>query len=80
MSATKADAMTPMGMENFPRFQGPGRKRFPTKKTRMKMGIVKALVVSSALRSNVGGRAKLTQTQQWRRWRTALQWPILRQR
>ena len=30
------------GMEKIPRFQGPGRKRLPTKKTRMKIGVVKA--------------------------------------
>jgi len=43
MSATNADATVPIGMENLPRFQGPGRKRLPTKKTRMKIGIVNAL-------------------------------------
>src|SRR5689334_18796326 len=43
MSATKADANAPIGIENFPRFHGPGRNLLPTKKTRMKMGIVNAL-------------------------------------
>jgi hypothetical protein len=43
MSATKADANTPMGMDSLPKFHGPGRNLFPTKKTRMKMGIVNAL-------------------------------------
>ena len=45
MSMTKAEAMMPMGMEKCPRFQGPGRKRLPTKKTRMKIGVVKALTL-----------------------------------
>jgi hypothetical protein len=44
MSATKADATTPMGIDIFPKFHGPGRNLFPTKKTRMKMGIVNALL------------------------------------
>jgi len=43
MSATNADAMMPMGMENLPRCHGPGRNLLPTKKTRMTMGIVNAL-------------------------------------
>lgn len=43
MSATNADANAPMGMENLPRFHGPGRNLLPTKKTRMKIGIVNAL-------------------------------------
>lgn len=43
MSMTKAEAMVPVGMEKRPRFQGPGRKRLPTKKTRIKIGVVKAL-------------------------------------
>jgi hypothetical protein len=43
MSATNADAITPMGMENLPRCHGPGRNLLPTKKTRMTMGIVNAL-------------------------------------
>jgi hypothetical protein len=43
MSATKADAITPIGIESFPRFQGPGRNLLPTKNTRMKIGIVNAL-------------------------------------
>ena len=44
MRMTNADATKPMGSDNLPRFQGPGRKRLPTKKTRMKIGVVKALV------------------------------------
>lgn len=35
IKATKAEATAPMGMEKRPRFQGPGLKRLPTKKTRM---------------------------------------------
>lgn len=42
MRMTKAEAMTPTGILYLPRFQGPARKRLPTKKTRMKMGVVKA--------------------------------------
>jgi hypothetical protein len=53
MSATKADAITPIGIENFPRCHGPGRKRLPTKKTRMKMGMVNALCLASAHRRAV---------------------------
>ena len=45
MSMTNAEATMPVGMEKRPRFHGPGRKRLPTKKTRMKIGVVKALVV-----------------------------------
>lgn len=45
MSMTNAEAMVPMGIEKRPRFQGPGRKRLPTRKTRIKMGMVKALSV-----------------------------------
>jgi hypothetical protein len=43
MSKTKAHATLPMALEYFPRFQGPGLKRLPTKKTRMKIGMVNAL-------------------------------------
>jgi hypothetical protein len=43
MRRTKAQAIAPTGREKRPRCQGPGRKRSATKKTRMKMGIVKAL-------------------------------------
>jgi hypothetical protein len=43
MSATKADAIMPIGMENLPRCHGPGRNLLPTKNTRMKIGIVNAL-------------------------------------
>ena len=40
---TKAHAIVPIAIEYLPKFHGPGLKRFPTKKTRMKMGMVKAL-------------------------------------
>jgi hypothetical protein len=43
MRITNAQAIAPTGREKRPRCQGPGRKRSATKKTRMKMGIVKAL-------------------------------------
>ncbi len=46
--ATKALAMHPIGMLSFPKFQGPGRNRLPTKKTLMKMGVVKATKAASA--------------------------------
>ncbi|KAL9103530.1 MAG: hypothetical protein Q9163_001448 [Psora crenata] len=42
IKATKAHAATPIGVLNFPRFHGPARNLLPTKKTRMKIGIVKA--------------------------------------
>ncbi len=40
---TKAHATVPMAPEYFPRFQGPGLKRLPTRKTRIKIGMVNAL-------------------------------------
>lgn len=43
MRATKLQPIVPMTTEYFPRFHGPGLKRSPTRKTRMKMGMVKAL-------------------------------------
>ena len=42
INATNAQAAHPIGRLNRPKFHGPGRKRFPTKNTRMKIGIVKA--------------------------------------
>jgi len=48
IKATKALAIHPIGMLSFPKFQGPGRKRLPTKKTLMKMGVVKATKAASA--------------------------------
>lgn len=48
ISATKALAMQPIGMLRRPRFQGPGRNLFPTKKTRMKIGVVKATNAAQA--------------------------------
>lgn len=43
ISKTNPHATLPIALEYFPRFQGPGLKRFPTRKTRMKIGIVNAL-------------------------------------
>jgi hypothetical protein len=43
MSKTKIHATLPIALEYFPRFHGPGLKRLPTKKTRMKIGMVNAL-------------------------------------
>lgn len=48
MSTTNALATAPIGILNFPRFQGPGLNLFPTKKTRMKMGVVKATKAAQA--------------------------------
>lgn len=48
MRATKALAMQPMGILKTPKFHGPGRKRLPTKKTRMKIGVVKATKAAQA--------------------------------
>lgn len=48
MSVTNADPTAPMGMLKRPKFQGPGRKRSPTKKTRMTMGMVKATKAAQA--------------------------------
>lgn len=46
--ATNAHAAPPIGMLNLPRFHGPGRKRSPTKNTRMKIGILKAVYAATA--------------------------------
>ena len=43
MRATKEQAIVPQAIEYLPKFHGPGRKRSPTKRTRMAMGIVKEL-------------------------------------
>ena len=48
MSITKAHAAAPIGILILPRFQGPGLKRLPTKKTLMKIGIVKATKAANA--------------------------------
>jgi hypothetical protein len=45
MRSTKAEATTPIGTLKRPRFQGPGRKREPTKKTRIKIGVINAVYV-----------------------------------
>lgn len=47
MRITNAEAITPHGIENLPKFHGPWRNLFPTKKTRMKIGVVKAFMVSN---------------------------------
>jgi hypothetical protein len=43
ISKTKAHPTMPTALEYFPKFQGPGRNLSLTKKTRIKIGIVKAL-------------------------------------
>lgn len=48
INATNADATNPMDMLNLPRFHGPGLNLFPTKKTRMKIGVVKATKAAHA--------------------------------
>ena len=48
INATNAHAVNPTGRLNRPKFQGPGRKRFPTKNTRMKIGMVKATKAATA--------------------------------
>lgn len=48
INITNAHAVLPMGRVSRPRFQGPGRKRDPTRKSRMKMGIVKAMYCAIA--------------------------------
>ena len=40
---THASAINPQGRENFPRFQGPGRKLSRTKMTRMATGVINAM-------------------------------------
>lgn len=58
INITKAQAAVPMGMLARPRFHGPGRNRFPTKKTRMKMGIVKATKPARAPMENKAPAAR----------------------
>jgi len=48
IKATNALATAPIGILQRPRFQGPGRKRLPTKNTRMKIGVVKATKAAQA--------------------------------
>lgn len=52
MSETKAQAALPMYMLYFPKFHGPALNRLPTKKTRMKIGIVKATKAATAAMEN----------------------------
>ena len=52
MRATNPQAAPPMYMLKGPRFQGPARNLFPTKKTRMKMGIVNATKAATAAIEN----------------------------
>lgn len=42
IKATNPHAAHPIGRLHLPKFHGPGRKRCPTKNTRMKIGMVKA--------------------------------------
>lgn len=49
---TNAHAAAPIGMLALPKFQGPGLNRFPTKNTRMKIGIVKATKAATAAMEN----------------------------
>ena len=48
MRATNALAVTPTGMLKRPRFQGPALNLLPTKKTRMKIGVVNATNAAQA--------------------------------
>lgn len=48
IKATNAHAHTPIGILSLPRFQGPARNLFPTKKTLMKIGIVNATKAATA--------------------------------
>ena len=48
MRMTNAHAMQPIGMLKRPRFHGPARNLLPTKKTRMKIGVVKATKAAMA--------------------------------
>ena len=52
MRATNAQAALPMYMLQRPKFQGPGLNLLPTKKTRMKIGIVKATKAATAAMEN----------------------------
>ena len=45
---TKAHAVAPIGVLNFPKFHGPGRNLLPTRKTLIKIGIVKATKAATA--------------------------------
>lgn len=58
ISATKALAIHPIGMLNRPRFHGPGRKRFPTKNTLIKMGKVNATKAAQAPMENIAPIAR----------------------
>ena len=48
MTRMNEQAIIPIGLLNLPKCHGPCRKRFPTKNTRMKMGIVKATYAAMA--------------------------------
>lgn len=52
MSKTNAQAILPMTMLYFPKFQGPGLNLLPTKNTRIKMGIVNATKAATAAIEN----------------------------
>ncbi len=52
MSNTNAQAILPMTMLYLPKFQGPGLNLLPTKKTRIKMGIVNATKAATAAMEN----------------------------
>ena len=56
---TNALAMQPIGMLNRPKFQGPGRNLFPTKKTLMKIGVVNATKAASAPIEKIAPMARL---------------------
>ena len=52
MRATNAQAALPMYILKGPKFQGPALNRLPTKKTRMKIGIVNATKAATAAIEN----------------------------
>ena len=52
MRATNPQAKLPMYMLKGPKFQGPGLNLLPTKKTRIKIGIVKATKAATAAIEN----------------------------
>ena len=76
MSKTKMHATLPIALEYFPKFQGPGLKRLPTKKTRIAMGIVNAL--SDVSKARTPSSPALTQKLQWHQSRIGRQLPTLR--
>ena len=58
MRATNAQAAHPMYILKGPKFQGPALNRLPTKKTRMKMGMVKATKAATAAMENSAPAAR----------------------